>query len=67
MGGIEIVGERFDGEDADYLDDGYEDAEGEDGEENDLFAFGELEFEEHREGGDHSVMANSCQYVNLLE
>lgn len=36
------------------MDDGYEDAEGEDAEEDDLFAFGELELEEHGKGRDYS-------------
>ena len=37
------------------MDDGYEDAEGEDAEQDGLLALAELEFEEHGEGGNDTA------------
>jgi hypothetical protein len=52
--------ETVDGLDADDLDDGYKDAEGEEAEEDDLFLVWDLGRDEDREGEDHAVL---CRLV----
>lgn len=54
VGAVDVVGERFDGEDAHDLDHGYEDAEGKEAEDNDLFAGRNLGLHEEGEGGEHA-------------
>lgn len=55
MGRVDVVCEGFDGKDSNDLNNSYEGTKGEDTEEDELLALGELEFEEHREGCDDTV------------
>lgn len=54
IGAVDVVGERFDGANAHDLDGGYEDAEGEEAEEDEFFAGRDLGLDEEGEGGEHA-------------
>ena len=54
VGTIDVVGERFDGEDAYDLDDGYENAEGKEAEDDQLLAGRDFGPDKEGEGGEHA-------------
>ena len=54
VGAVDWIGERFDGENAHDLDDGYEDAKGEEAQDDEFFAGRDLGLDEEGEGGEHA-------------